>query len=259
MKAPVSAALSLGQGEAALVWFPAVGDVASSFGRSALKLANRSGWSLRILAFDPPGYGPASRDPLPSFAFLYDWAAGLADELGRNGTPLILAGNSSGADLALAAAVRSNARVVGCVFVCWPDWRLGRAPTSRDLCPRDVPELDRLLRRSWHRPPALADEQKRALLARLATARYRDHVASFAVEEHGHMLDQLGVPLHFVGGRSDRLVPPALLEESADAHRCPLALIDGAGHYPQLEQAAELADLLAASARRWLRRYQETA
>lgn len=259
MDALGSAALSMGAGEAALVWFPAVGDVASSFGRTALGLANRMHGRLRVVAFDPPGYGSRSRDPIPSFSYLYDWAAALMDALGRSGAPLVLSGNSSGADLALAAAVRSNARIAGCLFVCWPDWRLGRAPTGADLCPSDAYQLDVLLSRSWHCPPALGEEQREHLAARLSDERYRRHVDSFDPVEHGQMLDQLGVPLEFVGGRSDGLVPEALLTESAAEHRCPVGLIERAGHYPQIERPRELADRIAASTQRWLRRYQDTA
>ncbi len=258
MDAMSNAALAVGAGEAALVWFPAVGDTASSFGRTALRLANRMRGHLRVLAFDPPGYAPGSRGPIPSFSFLYDWAAALMDSLGRADAPLLLSGNSSGADLALAAAVRSNARVAGCLFVSWPDWRLGHAPTSVDLCPRDTEQLEMLLGRSWHRPPALAHDQRHRLVARFTDERYRRHVDSFDPVEHGQMLDQLGVPLEFVGGQSDQLVPSALLIESAEAHRCPVSVIEDAGHYPQVERPRELADVIAASARRWVRRYQET-
>lgn len=252
------AALSMGSGHATLVWFPAIGDTAASFGRTAMRLVQKTRGVLQVLAFDPPGYGSAGGS-IPPFSFLYDWAAALTDELGRAGTPLVLSGNSSGADLALAAAVRSNARVAGCLFVCWPDWRLGRSPTSNDLCPRDESGLGALLFRSWHRPPVLSKERRALWVARLADARYRAHVDSFDAEEHGHMLDQLGVPLEFIGGQSDRLVPPTLLEDSADAHRCPLVLVEQAGHYPQKERPADLAELMTATVDRWLCRYQEIA
>lgn len=255
---PATPAFALGSGPASLVWFPAIGDVAASFGRTALLLARRLHGTSRVLGFDPPGYGPAE-GPTPPFSILYDWAAGIADAIGCNGAPLVVAGNSSGAALALAAAVRSNARVAGCLFVCWPDWRLGRAPTSRLLCPRDATGLRELLGRSWHHPPALDDARCSEWLSRLDRPLYRAHVDSFDTAEHGRMLDQLGVPLEFLGGASDGLVPPALLEKSAEAHRSALHLIEEAGHYPQTEQPRLLAVRMADAVVCWLRRYQETA
>lgn len=258
MSRPAIPAFALGSGPASLVWFPAIGDAAASFGRTALLLARRLHGASRVLGFDPPGYGPDD-GPTPPFAVLYDWAAGLADTIGRDRAPLVVAGNSSGAALALAAAVRSNARIAGCLFVCWPDWRLGRAPTSRLLCPRDPEGLRELLERSWHHPPQLDDARRSEWLARLDRPIYRAHVDSLDTDEHGQMLDQLGVPLEFLGGASDGLVPPALLERSAAAHSSALHIIEEAGHYPQMERPRLLADRMADAVGRWLRCYQETA
>jgi pimeloyl-ACP methyl ester carboxylesterase len=245
------ASLSMGRGEAALVWFPAVGDTVKSFGRAALLLTRRMPGRLRVVGFDPPGYAPDRDEAIPPFAALYDWAALAADAVGRDARRVIVAGNSSGASLALAAAVRSSAPVVGCVFVCWPDWRLGRAPTSSDLCPQTAAELDHLLALSWHEPPALSSEQRERMIARFGSARYRRHVDSFNAGAHGRMLDRARVPIAYVAGRSDGLVPPELVARTAEKHRSAWCVIDAAAHYPQSEQPIELALRIASSAERW--------
>lgn len=252
-----SATLWLGQGETALVWFPAVGDTVKTFGRTALHLTRRLPGRLRVVGFDPPGYAETDSATIPSFSSLYDWAALVVDTVGREARRVVVSGNSSGADLALAAAVRSRAPVLGCFLVCWPDWRLGRAPTSADLCPKSTVELDRLLMRSWHELPPLTVEQKQRMVTRLADPRYQSHVDSFDAKAHGGMLDQVRVPVVYVAGCSDGLVSSALVARTAQAHHGAFGRIGATGHYPQVEQPGELARLMEPCVRRWLS-HQET-
>ena len=54
--------LQAGTGNAQLLWFPAVGDSSSSFGRVLLMLATKLDGIARITAIDPPGY---DRSPFP--------------------------------------------------------------------------------------------------------------------------------------------------------------------------------------------------
>ncbi|NEQ66988.1 MAG: alpha/beta hydrolase [Symploca sp. SIO1B1] len=236
--------LEAGDGAAHIFWFPAVGDSASSFGQTLLLLAESLHGIAKITAVDPPGYGasllPPDREML-SFTELEPWVQELVASVEE---PLILVGNSSGGVLATAAALSKETQVAGLIFVGWPDWRFGTPPKA-DLCPVDISSLSNLLSRCWHRPPRLTNVALKNLLQQFTNHAYRGHVESFNANEFALKLDQFQGRLAFVGGVSDRLVPPTILEASAASrNNTKLCWITEAGHYPHREQPKQLVKVL---------------
>ncbi len=236
-----------GKGDAVLLWIPAFGDPASNFIAPMLALSTKLLGRATIVAADPPGFGNSpAKGGVPGFREACIWAGHLIERLARGGRRIVVSGNSSGAALAIGGAVRRPASVVGAILVCWPDWRFGRMPRSDELCPTDLASLRRLLERSWHAPPQIPAAMARILIHRLSHPDYRKHVDSFDAHEGSAQLQHYEGPLAFIGGRSDGLVPPRVLEASAEARPDSiLRWIDACGHYPHRERCKQLVDLLA--------------
>lgn len=243
--------MSAGEGEASFVWFPALAESAVSFGPALVALASKLAGRCNVVAIDPPGYGGSQLPEgavLPTFRELAPWAGEALAQVAGDGRRLVVAGNSSGGAIALSGVNRAPG-VAGLVFVAWPDWRYGQPPRAPELCPVDVPGLRELLARSWHSPPPIPDSIARTIVARLSDPSYHAHVASFDASEYVADLDRYRGPLAFVGGTSDRLVPPAAMEASAAAHqdRSVLRWMPDCGHYPHHESrdrfVHELAEL----------------
>lgn len=243
--------LQAGAGDAALVWLPALGDAASAFGRVMMALAERVNGVARVIAVDPPGYGsspPLPQHGLPDFETLYAWARKLTEVIEGE---LILSGNSSGAAMAIAAS--SSPRTAGSILVAWPDWRHGTQPGTDVLCPADAEGFERLLRLSWHRPPRHPQRVVREVTRRFGSPEYRAHVGSFDAGRYCAELDRRRGRLAFVGGCSDGLVTPSMLETSAAAHPgASLDMIEASGHYPHKEQPDVLVRILEARIREML-------
>ncbi|HEY5951583.1 MAG TPA: alpha/beta hydrolase [Kofleriaceae bacterium] len=244
--------MTAGHGAASFVWFPALGESAVSFGPALVALAGKLAGNCNVVAVDPPGYGGSQlRDgkPWPTFGELAPWTGEVLTQIAGTGRRLVVAGNSSGGAIALGGVNRASDSVIaGLVFVSWPDWRYGQPPTASELCPVDVPALRQLLARSWHTPPPIPDSIAQLIIARLSSRAYYAHVASFDAREYVAELDRYRGPLAFVGGTSDRLVSPAVMEASAaaHAHRSVLRWMPDCGHYPHHEARDRFVDELAA-------------
>lgn len=250
--------MTAGHGEASFVWFPALGESAVSFGPALVALAGKLAGRCNVVAVDPPGYGGSALpegEALPTFRDLEPWTGEVLTQIAGNGRRLVVAGNSSGGAIALGGVNRdSEAVVAGLVFVSWPDWRYGQPPSASELCPADVPALRELLTRSWHAPPPIPDAIAQVLVTRLSDPAYQAHVASFDAKEYVAELDRYHGRLAFIGGTSDRLVPPAVMKASAAARapRSVLRLMADCGHYPHHEARERFVDQLAELTLRFL-------
>ena len=89
------------------------------------------------------------------------------------------------------------------------------------------------------------DSIAQIMIARLSDPAYRAHVASFDARDYAAELDRYGGRLAFIGGMSDRLVPPAAIEASAAAHRAVVRWMASCGHYPHHEARDQFVDALA--------------
>ena len=235
--------LEIGAGPAAVVWFPALMDSAVGFARVARRLAASLRGRARVVAVDPPGYGVMERPGArtPSFEDL----GGAAQALGRQlKGPILAVGNSSGAVLATALAAGSDA-VVGLALVGWCDWRRVGSPHTELLCPSTEAELDHLEALSWHSPrprPAFSIESH---LERARSEDYRAHVMSFDPQRYGAWIDDFKGHLTLIGGKSDRVIRPEMIERTAAAREgSRLLWLPACGHYPHKEQPVQLADML---------------
>ncbi len=236
-------ALTIGSADVSLVFFPALGDTASSYARVLPALLTALNGRVRLVAVDPPGYGRSIRKhgSIPSFSELMAWARRLCDGMGA----VIALGNSSGGAMATAAAASTTGRAQGLVLIGWPDWRVAEMPFDT-LVPSDIRSLERLLEHSWHAPPTLHPQMAQISLERYRSAAFREHVHSLDADEYLGRYDQYQGPLMFIGGHSDQLVSRQALTKSAERRPgAGLRIIPECGHFPHKEQADELVNALA--------------
>lgn len=236
--------LEAGEGAAAIVFFPAVGDSAHSYAATLVALADALPGRITATAVDPPGYGRAilPAGEIPMFSELMRWAGEFASA--RAG-PTIFVGNSSGGAMATAAAI-ANVEATRALALCgWPDWRVATIPMDA-LLPGDIRALQALLERSFHTPPSMRPDMADMLLMRYTSAQFQAHVCSLPADEVTANYDEYSGPLLFVGGSADGLVPPRALR--ASAARRPAAechIVPACGHFPHRERTDDLVEVLA--------------
>ena len=232
------------------IWTPALQTLAEHF---------------TIQALDLPGHGRSTG---------VDWPADTKtlDQMLAAHVPggAFWLGWSLGGTLALAQALRGNAAgLVLCAtnpcFVARPGWRHGMDPsTYRDfrqsLLADPRAALERFLalevhggegaaaalRKLRHRALARGDPQPQALARALEV---------LACTDLAPTLPRVAVPALVIGGRCDRLVPPAALEASVAAlSDAELVILHGAAHAPFLGHRARFARAITefAATRDWL-------
>ena len=207
----------------------------------------------RVYALDLPGHGTSTKDVGDgSVDLLADAVVGVLDAIGASGGAVHLVGHSLGGAVAAAVAARDPRRIRSLTLIAPAgfgaeinaDYLRGfaEAQTRRELKPI-VAELfadeslvtrqlvDDLL--AYKRLDGVATAL-RALLGTLVGAdgstQRIDSAAAIAA---------LGdvVPVTVIWGSSDRVIPPAQAESVPGATR---RLIDGAGHMPHMERAAQV-------------------
>lgn len=220
------------------------------------RVSERLARTFRVLAFDLPGFGCASR---PDAAYDSDFFAaqllGLLDavELERP----ILVGNSLGASVILRLSGLAPERIEKAVLAAPGGFgrktnvlmRLPALPIVGDWLGRPTPSNNRLtLRLAIHDrsnvTPALIELTNRfaslpgsnmSFVRTLKTgvgltgSRDRDSVTQLA--------EAFPAPALVIWGRQDRVFPVAYAERAARLFpRCKLQVFDACGHYPQWEQ-----------------------
>jgi pimeloyl-ACP methyl ester carboxylesterase len=198
----------------------------------------------RVVAMDLPGYGrsSAAAREMSSIAGLGADVAALVNHLKLE--KVIVVGNSLGGPVALEAARRLGPRrVLGVVAVdtlqnvetVWPEesWQKVLEAYKADfvktcdrmmlgLLPEDAPEVTR------HR----VDEETCGNEPKVAMEIHE----SFRAYDAARALKEAGVPVWAINARN---VPTALDVNRKHAPSFQVILMDGVGHYPQVEKPAE--------------------
>jgi pimeloyl-ACP methyl ester carboxylesterase len=211
----------------------------------------------RLVVPELPGHGFSARgdNPVTPEILLDAVDAALANVLETH-EPAIIYGNSLGGALAIKYALRRPAQVRALVLVSpagalLPDdeWR-DLVATFRVTGRRDA---RRFLDRLYHRPPWFLGLLAHEFPELLAKPAVREILAS-ATQEHAPTpaeLASLAMPILFLWGQSEKLLPPSALRYFR-AHLPPHAIVEephGFGHTPQLEEPARLAARILAFAR----------
>jgi len=170
--------------------------------------------------------------------------------------PAIVYGSSLGGGLAIKYAVEHPARVRSLVLVSPAGAHLGD-DEWRDLVDtfdvKDPRQARAFLERLYHKPPWFLGLLAREFPYMLEKPAVRE-ILEEATQEHAHKPDELGalaMPILFVWGRSEKLLPSSALAYFR-AHLPKHAIIEepeGFGHTPQLEVPALVADRIVRFAR----------
>jgi pimeloyl-ACP methyl ester carboxylesterase len=210
----------------------------------------------KVLALDLPGHGWSE---IPKGPMAPDRIAdAVTDALDRTlDEPAILVGNSLGGLLSLEYARRRPARVAGLVLLS-----PGAAPMSDEEIAAvrkafhmpTTAEARAFLELVYHRMPPIAALFARDTRARMSSAVVQGILASIGTEhaakpEHVRALE---MPILFVWGRSERLLPASGLKYFRDhlPGHAEIEEPEGIGHCPQLDDPAWLAKRILELARR---------
>ncbi len=200
-----------------------------------------------------PGHGEA---PWQGESDLAAWAEAV---LAAAPAPALWVGWSLGGLVALEAARRHPGRVRGLLlvasspcFVQRPDWPAAMAPAvleafGRDLAADLTGTLARFLALQFQ---GVADgrtliREAQAQLAARPAPRPQALAVGLDLLRHSDLrptLEEIGVPVSWLLGGRDRLVPPALADALPKEHR--VRLIPQAGHAPFLSHPQALVEML---------------
>jgi pimeloyl-ACP methyl ester carboxylesterase len=203
----------------------------------------------RVLAPSHPGFGHSPDadevETVDDLSYLY------LDLLQAHGlTEVVVAGASLGGWIAAEMAVKCADRLAGLVLVAPLGIKVGDRET------RDLPDIFALhpdeVRRLQYRDPARAALDPAALSDDELTviARNREATAQYAWEPYFHnprlrrRLQRIGVPTLLLWGADDRFAPAGYYGAAyrAAIPGARLETIEGAGHFPHLEQPARLVE-----------------
>jgi pimeloyl-ACP methyl ester carboxylesterase len=209
----------------------------------------------RVVIPELPGHGFSTHGerPVTPEILLEAVVAALAKFVDE---PAILYGSSLGGGLAIRYSLEHPGRVRALVLVSpagavLPDDEWQALRTTFNVTDRH--ETKKFLERLYHRPPWFLGLLSRAFPDLLARPAVREILES-ATQDHAPTPAELGslaMPLLFLWGRSEKLLPPSALAYFR-AHLPKHAVIEepyGFGHTPQLEEPGRLGDRVVAFAR----------
>ncbi|MEC5320731.1 acetoin dehydrogenase dihydrolipoyllysine-residue acetyltransferase subunit [Brenneria populi subsp. brevivirga] len=206
----------------------------------------------RAVAFDLPGHGQSATTlPGTQLAQLADFVAAFMDALAIPSAHLV--GHSLGGAIAAQCALRHPARARSLALI-------GSAGFGEEISPRYGEGFINAQSRRELKPviellfadPALVSRQmlddllKYKRLDGVAEALNALHRSLFADGRQstlpGRQLDASAAPLLLIWGAEDRIIPARHAAQAPANAR--IEILDGAGHMPQMEKAAEVNQLL---------------
>jgi pimeloyl-ACP methyl ester carboxylesterase len=210
------------------------------------------GRRARIVAPSHPGFG---RSPRPDgFETIYDLAHLYLDLLDRMPhEKVIVIGLSFGGWIAAEIAAMAGDRIGRLILVDALGIKVGDRETA-DIVDIFNAAPDEVVRRSWHDPASRAPDYN-AMSDEEIVIRARNWDALCLYGWHPYMhnpqlkrwLGRIRVPTLVVWGLSDGIVAPSYGRAmSALIPGSRFALIEGAGHHPELERPDEFADVVTA-------------
>ena len=233
----------------------------------AADLARHSPEALRLVAWDRPPFGRSDRpppcpgpgDPYGIDAELHRCEV-LAERLAGTGRPLVLVGHSSGALLALQAALAGAVAADGLVLIA-PAIDGGPPPTVRAVARLPGSGLvaasmlrvgilgaAAFLRRSTRHGTPLTEATAAATgrsLRRPGTAEALWHLTTtWEPPDVVDRLPQVGAPAIVIGGIDDRIVSVEQHRAAAEGLGADLHLLERAGHAPHEQQPGTVATLI---------------
>jgi len=237
-----------------LVLLHGAGDQAGTWSKVAPELKRH----FQLVIPDLGGHGES--DPREGVLSLGTLLTGLEQVLDRNpwrNAPMVLAGNSLGAWIAMLYAQKFPHRVKGLILI---DGGPIKGTTQIGLMPKDREEarrtLDAALDPSSPRVPNFVlDDLVRVSnsgpISRLMAAGV-ENISKYLLEDK---LASFQLPVDLIWGASDRLVPLGYAQKlQSQLPYCTLTVIERCGHSPQLERPQEftraLLQILASAATR---------
>lgn len=198
-----------------------------------------------IVAIDLPGHGRSPGPALSTIEAMADCLEAFVDTL--NLDRVIPVGHSMGGLIALELARRASTRLAGQVIVA-SSARLAVTDQILDGLKADFPAtIDAIVKYSFDRQtPAFFPGKARAYS--LATGPEATHAdfAACAAADLRPALYCLTLPTLVIASEGDRMVPVKHQRALADAlPDAELVVIEGAGHYPQLERTRAVEKALA--------------
>ncbi|MBS2014455.1 MAG: alpha/beta hydrolase [Deltaproteobacteria bacterium] len=235
-----------------LVLVHGLGSAGAAFARVAARLLPHF---QRVIIPELPGHGFSPHGGVPiTPALLLESTTLAIEHLLRE--PAFVYGNSLGGAIAIKYALHRPESVRGLVLVspagarlADDEWR-SLVETFRVKGPRDAREF---LARLYHKPPWFLPIVAQEFPHLLATPAVRE-ILEHATQENAHRPEELGalaMPVLFVWGRSEKLLPSSALAFFRE-HLPKHAVVEepfGFGHTPQLETPDRVADRILAFAR----------
>ncbi|HWM88774.1 MAG TPA: alpha/beta hydrolase [Kofleriaceae bacterium] len=231
-----------------LVLLHGLSDSAASGALIMLHLRRRA---RRVIAVESAGHG-RSGPPLVEYnlerhrASMTQVLDALLDE------PAVFVGNSLGGATAIHYALERPERVRALLLTSPVGGAVEQEVIDdlrRTFSPRTLADARALVDRLFHRPGRLAPLVARLVLARTGSRAVCDLIRNFGPADAftPEELARLRAPLHLMWGRSERLLPPAMLAYFR-AHLPASAVItepDDFGHCPHLDAPLRFARLVA--------------
>jgi pimeloyl-ACP methyl ester carboxylesterase len=255
--------VSAGRGPA-VVLLHGLGGFAESWRRTVEALAPRH----TVIALDLPGFGHSAKPPIRyGLGFFADAVGGFLDALGLG--PVSLVGHSMGGAVAVAFTLARPTRVerLALIGALVPGfyrlslpYRLAVLPVFGDVLAlgRSARLYKAALARCFHAPVRaevdfLVDHgyaERSCWAARVAFLRtLRDARADLVVRAAAYRraIATLDVPVLFVHGRQDGIIPAGSCRQAATGfRRAEVHWLADCGHFPQLEHPAAVNEWLGA-------------
>lgn len=206
-----------------------------------------------VITFDWPGFGESLlSEERPAEKGMDAFVESLRRQTDRHGARRVhLCGLSMGGYVALAA-LRAVPELIASLILCdtratrdSEEVRRGRLSTAASVREQGITTLlesmpPRLLGETTLRQrPDIVARVRSMIAAASPEGTARALIAMAERQDSTDLLGKISVPTLIIAGKEDKLTPPEEMRTMADAiHGSSFAIIEGAGHLPNIEQPA---------------------